>query len=179
MELDWLKKVRKQPIADRKHWVGAIEPLALTRQCELAGINRSKAYALHLAVKPYEQELTLLGLMDAEYTRHPFYGSRKIKLCLRSLGHKVIRKRVQRLMGILGLTAMALGPNTARRHPQYKIYPYLLRGLNVIRPNQLWSTDIAYIHLAHGFVYLVAVIYWYSRKVLSWRLSNTLDTGFA
>ena len=81
-------------------------------------------------------------------------------------------------MGILGLAGMAPGPNTSRPHPQHKVYPYLLRGVNVIRPNQVWSTDITYIRLARGFVYLVAVIDWYSRKVLSWRLSNTLDSGF-
>ena len=162
----------------RKQWVGAIEPLALTRQCELAGVNRSTAYAPHLAAKSGEQELMLLVLIDAEYTRHPFYGSRKIKIYLRGLVHKINRKRVQRLMGILGLAGMAPGPNTSRPHPQHKIYPYLLRGVNVIRPNQVWSTDITYIRLPRGFVYLVAVIDWYSRKVLSWRLSNTLDSGF-
>ena len=118
-----------------------------------------------------------MGLIDAEYTRHPFYGSRKIKIYLRGLGHKINRKRVQRLMGILGLAGMAPGPDTSRPHPQHKIYPYLLRGVNVIRPNQVWSADITYIRLARGFVYLVAVIDWYSRKVLSWRLSNTLDSG--
>lgn len=152
--------------------------MALTRQCELAGVNRSKVYAPHLAAKPDAQELTLLGLIDAEYTRHPFYGSRKIRNYLRGLGHKINRKRVQRLMAILGLAGMAPGPNTSRPHPQHKVYPYLLRGVNVIRPNQVWSTDITYIRLARGFVYLVAVIDWYSRRVLSWRLSNTLDSGF-
>ena len=131
-----------------------------------------------MAAKPVEQELMLLELIDAEYTRHPFYGSRKIKIYLRGLGYKINRKRVQRLMGILGLAGMAPGPNTSLPHPQHKVYPYLLRGVNVIRPNQVWSTDITYIRLARGFVYLVAVIDWYSRKVLSWRLSNTLDSMF-
>ena len=135
-------------------------------------------YAPQMAAKPDEQELILLGLIDAEYTRHPFYGSRKIRQCLRKLGYTINRKRVQRLMGILGLSGMAPGPNTSRPHPQHKVYPYLLRGVNVIRPNQVWSTDITYIRLPRGFVYLVAVIDWYSRKVLSWRLSNTLDSGF-
>lgn len=106
------------------------------------------------------------------------YGSRKIKHYLRGLGHKISRKRVQRLMGILGLAGMAPGPDTSRPHPQHKVYPYLLRGVNVARPNQAWSADITYIRLARGFVYLVAVIDWYSRKVLSWRLSNTPDSGF-
>ena len=90
----------------------------------------------------------------------------------------VNRKRVQRLMRILGLAGMAPGPNTSRPHPQHKIYPYLLRGVSVTRPNQVWSSDITYIRLAHGFAYLAAVIDWYSRKVLAWQLSNTLDSGF-
>jgi len=98
--------------------------------------------------------------------RHPFYGSRKIKIYLRDLGHKINRKRVQRLMVMLGLAGMAPGPNTCCLHPQHKIYPYLLRGVNVTCPNQVWSTDITYVRLPRDFVYLVAVIDWYSRKVL-------------
>ena len=152
--------------------------MALTRQCELTCVARSAVYAPHKATKPDKQELTLLALIDAEYTRHPFYGSRKIKQYLRGLGYTVNRKRVQRLMGILGLAGMAPGPNTSRRHPQHKIYPYLLRGVQVAHPNQIWSADITYIRLPRGFVYLVAVIDWYSRKVMSWRLSNTLDSVF-
>jgi putative transposase len=127
---------------------------------------------------PDEEELLILTLIDAEYTRHPFYGSRKMVVHLRIRGLIVNRKRVQRLMQILGLAGMAPGPNTSLPHPQHKIYPYLLRGVNVTRPNQVWSTDITYIRLARGFVYLAAVIDWYSRKVLAWRLSNTLDSGF-
>jgi putative transposase len=125
-----------------------------------------------------EVELMLLRLLDEEYTRHPFYGSRKMTVWLRDQGHAVNRKRVQRLMRILGLIAMAPGPNTSKKHPEHTVYPYLLRGLSVVRPNQVWSTDITYIRLAHGFVYLVAIIDWYSRKVLSWRVSNTMDVGF-
>jgi putative transposase len=135
-------------------------------------------YASCLVATPDVQELKLLELIDAEYTRHPFYGSRKIKHYLNGLGRKINPKHVQRLMRLLGLAGMAPRPNTSRPHPQHKVYPYLLRGVNIIRPNQVWSTDITYIRLAHGFVYLVAVIDWYSRKVLSWRLSNTLDSGF-
>ena len=122
--------------------------------------------------------MLLLTLIDAEYTRHPFYGSRKMVVHLGKMGHRVNRKRVRRLMGILGLAGMAPGPNTSQPHPRHKIYPYLLRGVKVTRPNQVWSTDITYIRLARGFVYLTAVIDWYSRKVLAWRLSNTLDSGF-
>ena len=144
----------------------------------LASITRSTVYVSHLIAEPDEQELVLLVAIDVEYTRHPFYGSRKMVVHLRGLGHFVNRKRVQRLMRLLGLAGMAPGPNTSRPHPQHKVYPYLLRGVTVTRPNQVWSTDITYIRLARGFAYLVAVIDWYSRKVLAWRLSNTLDAGF-
>ena len=152
--------------------------MALTRQCELAGIARSTVYAPRLVVEPDAEELLLLTTIDAEYTRHPFYGSRKMTVYLRGLGYRINRKRVQRLMGMLGLAGMAPGPNTSRPHPQHTVYPYLLRGVEVTRPNQVWSSDITYIRLARGFVYLVAVIDWYSRKVLAFRLSNTLDSGF-
>jgi putative transposase len=152
--------------------------MALTRQCTLAGIARSTVYATHLAAEPDELELLLLALIDVEYTRHPFYGSRKMVIHLGKVGHLINRKRVQRLMRILGLAGMAPGPNTSHPHPQHKIYPYLLRGVNVTRPNQVWSTDITYIRLPRGFAYLAAVIDWYSRKVLAWRLSNSLDSEF-
>ncbi len=98
-----------------------------------------------------EVELMLLRLLDEEYTRHPFYGSRKMTVWLRDQGHAVNRKRVQRLMRILGLIAMVPGPNNSKKHPEHTVYPYLLRGLRVVRPNQVWSTDITYIRLAHGF----------------------------
>lgn len=125
-----------------------------------------------------EDELVLLRLLDEEYTRHPFYGSRKMTAWLRTQGYCINRKRVQRLMRILGLVAMAPGPNTSKKHPQQKVYPYLLRGLDITRPDQVWSTDITYVRLAHGFVYLVAIIDWYSRKVLAWQISNTMDVEF-
>jgi putative transposase len=150
----------------------------LSTQCELAGVARSAVYAPPLAAVPDALTLLLLAAIDREYTRHPFYGSRRMVVFLGVMGYIVSRKRVQRLMRILGLAGMAPGPNTSRPHPEHKIYPYLLRGVAVIRPNQVWSTDITYIRLTHGFVYLTAVIDWYSRKVLAWRLSNTLDSGF-
>jgi putative transposase len=134
-------------------------------------------YASRAVSRP-DDELELLTLIDAEYTRHPFFGSRKIMHYLRGLGYTINRKRVQRLMRTLGLAGMAPGPNTSRPHPEHKIYPYLLRGIDVIRPNQVWSADITYVRLSRGFVYLVAIIDWYSRKVLSWRLSNTMDSTF-
>ena len=152
--------------------------MPLARQCELAGVARSTVYAPRRRAEPDPGALALLALIDAEYTRHPFYGSRKMAVYLGKMGHRVNRKRVQRLMRVLGLAGMAPGPDTSRPHPQHKVYPYLLRGVEVDRPNQAWSADITYIRLAHGFAYLVAVIDWYSRKVLAWRVSNTLDSGF-
>lgn len=125
-----------------------------------------------------EDDLRLRTLIDEQYTSRPFYGSRRMVVFLRAAGHVVNRKRVQRLMRSMGLAGMAPGPNTSRAHPQHKVYPYLLRGVPVTRPNQVWSTDITYIRLARGFAYLVAVIDWYSRKVLSWRISNSMDASF-
>lgn len=150
--------------------------LSVRHQAELLEINRSSLYYEPSAVS--EEEQKLLRLIDEEYTRHPFYGSRKILIYLRGLGHRVNRKRVQRLMGILGITGIIPGPNLSKRNQAHKVYPYLLKGVQVIRPNQVWSTDITYIRLLHGFCYLMAIIDWFSRYVLSWRLSNSLETFF-
>jgi putative transposase len=141
-------------------------------------MSRSILYAPHREAAPNPEALALLALIDAEYTRHPFYGSRKMTAYLQGLGHRINRKRVQRLMRTLGLAGMAPGPKTSQPHPQHKVYPYLLRGLDIDRPGQVWSADITYLRLPRGFVYLVAVIDWYSRTVLAWRVSNTLDSGF-
>jgi putative transposase len=154
------------------------EALAVSRQCALAGVARSWVYGASAGEALDELELLLLGLIDEEYTRHPFYGSRRMVVSLREQGHAVNRKRVQRLMRILGLAGMAPGPATSTPHPEHQVYPYLLRGVAITRPNQVWSTDITYIRLAHGFAYLVAIIDWYARRVLAWRLSNTLEAGF-
>lgn len=152
--------------------------MAPSRQCALAGVSRSILYAPRREVEPDSEDLELLALIDAEYTRHPFYGSRRMTIYLRDLGYRVNRKRVQRLMRTLGLAGMAPGPNSSRPHPRHPVYPYLLRGVEIDRPDQVWSADITYVRLPRGFVYLVAVIDWYSRKVLAWRVSNTLDSGF-
>lgn len=166
--------------------LGWIEPagdgLPLTRQCELAGVPRSTVYrrreaAMHQA-REAEEDLKLRALIDEKYTDHPFYGSRRMVKCLKSCGYVVNRKRVQRMMRELGLAGMAPGPTTSKPHPQHKVYPYLLRGVPITQPNQVWSTDVTYIRLARGFAYLVAVIDWYSRRVLSWRLSNSMDASF-
>ena len=162
-------------------WIDGADELPLSRQCELAEVARATVYRRLTAETPQDaslEDLLLCGLIDEEYTRRPFYGSRRMVVFLRAAGHVVNRKRVQRLMRGMGLAGMAPGPNTSKAHPQHKVYPYLLRGVPVTRPNQVWSTDITYIRLARGFAYLVAVIDWYSRKVLSWRLSNSMDASF-
>lgn len=150
----------------------------MVRQCVLAGVSRATVYAQQRPKPVDEGELLLRRLIDEEYTRHPFYGSRKIVLFLEKVGHCVNRKRVQRLMRQMGLSSMAPGPSTSRPHPEHKVYPYRLRGVPVVRPNQVWSTDITYIRLERGFAYLVAVMDWYSRRVLSWRISNSMEAAF-
>lgn len=156
--------------------------LPLTRQCELAGVPRATVYRRLEAVvrqqRDDQEDNTLRALIDEEYTSRPFYGSRRMAVFLRTQGHRVNRKRVQRLMREMGLAGMAPGPATSKPHPQHKIYPYLLRGVPVTRPNHVWSTDVTYIRLAKGFAYLVAIIDWYSRCVLSWRISNSMDASF-
>jgi putative transposase len=162
----------------RQSWVSPTEALSVVRQCELTAVTRSTVYAHRHPVIIDEHEMLLCRLMDEEYTRRPFYGSRRMVAYLKKVGHAVNRKRIQRLMRQMGLAGMAPGPNTSRAHPAHRIYPYLLRGVAVVRPNQVWSTDITYIRLERGFAYLVAIIDWYSRKVLNWRLSNSMDAAF-
>ena len=174
------KKVWDQPLNERQSWIEPDASVPLSTQCQLLKVTRSVIYEQkkRLLKETDKDELVLLRLLDEEYTRHPFYGSRRMKKYLGEYGYSVNRKRVQRLMQKLGLVGMSPGPNTSKPHPQHKIYPYRLRGVDIIQPNQVWSTDITYIRLPRGFVYLVAIIDWYSRKVLSWRLSNTMDAGF-
>ena len=162
----------------RQAWIDKENTVAVTRQCVLVGVSRATHYAQQEFRLFDETDLLLSRLIDEEYTRHPFYGSRKMVIFLDKVGHSVNRKRVQRLMRQMGLAGMAPGPNTSRAHPEHKIYPYLLRGVAVVRPNQVWSTDITYIRLARGFAYLVAIIDWYSRRVLSWRISNSMEAVF-
>lgn len=161
----------------RKEWCEAAHPhLSLRQQCELLQINRSSFY--YKPVEVDEQTLKLMNLIDEEYTLRPFYGSRKIRVYLRQMGYGVNRKRVQRLMQHMGIAGVCPGPNTSKRDHQHSVYPYLLKEVKIQKPNQVWSTDITYIRLLRGFVYLVAVIDWYSRFVLAWRLSNTLESLF-
>jgi putative transposase len=163
----------------RQSWIGQDDHVAVAKQCGLAGVSRATIYAHQKPAPINQRDLMLSTLIDEEYTRHPFYGSRKMVLFLRDAHQlRVNRKRVQRLMRTIGLAGMAPGPNTSRPHPEHKIYPYLLRGVPVVRPNQVWSTDITYVRLPRGFAYLVAVIDWYSRRVLSWRISNSMESVF-
>jgi putative transposase len=142
----------------------------------LLEIPRSTAYYQTQPVS--DEDLRVMRLIDEIHLRLPFYGSRRIVDELETLGEAVNRKRVQRLMRLMGLQALYPRVRTSRPDKGHKVYPYLLRGLEIQRPNQVWATDITYIPMAKGFMYLVAIIDWYSRRVLSWRLSNTLDADF-
>ena len=150
--------------------------LSVMNQCQLLNISRSSFYYKPKPIK--EQDLQLMRLIDEQYLKTPSWGSRSMRNHLRRLGYKVNRKKVQRLMRLMGLEAIYPKPKTSRPHPQHKVYPYLLRNLEIDRPNQVWAADITYIPMCRGFMYLVAVMDWHSRKVLSWRISNTLDSDF-
>lgn len=159
-----------------------IEPhhrqLSVSRQCELIGLPRSSYYRTTHPEVESEENLLLMRLIDEEYMRHPFLGSRKMRDYLRRQGYRINRKRVQRLMQKMGLASVAPKPHTSLANKAHTIYPYLLRTITINRVNQVWCTDITYIRLRGGFVYLVAVMDWYSRKVLSWELSNTMHSDF-
>jgi len=157
-----------------------IEPnhpkLSVKRQCELIGISRSSYYRKEGSES--EENLKLMRLIDEEYTRHPFYGTRKIRDYLRRQGYRVNRKRVQRLMRLMGLSSIAPRKRTTTICKDHKIYPYLLRDLNIDHCDHVWCSDITYIRLKQGFAYLTVVMDWYSRYVLSWEISITMDESF-
>lgn len=159
-----------------------IEPDAknpsLRRQCALLGLNRSTWYAPARVGDESTENQRVMDRINTIYTDHPFYGSRKLTVVLRREGYRINRKRVRRLMRAMGLVSIAPKPNTSRPHPQQAVYPYLLRGVVIERPNQVWSTDITYLRIERGWAYLVALIDWHSCYVLAWRLSNTMDTAF-
>ena len=150
--------------------------LSVTRQCVLLGLARSTAY--YEPAWESEENLWLMRRIDEQYLRTPFYGSRRMTVWLQSTGQRVNRKRVQRLMQVMGIEALYPKRRTTVRGDGHKIYPYLLRDLAITRPDQVWSADITYVPLRRGFMYLVAVLDWFSRYVLSWRLSNSLETTF-
>jgi putative transposase len=150
--------------------------LSMRKQCEVLGLHRSTLYYEPAEANP--EDLEIMNQIDRQYLRTPFYGSRRMTVVLQERGYEVNRKRVQRLMRRMGLEGLAPGPSTSRPHPEHTVYPYLLRGLVIDRPNQVWSADITYIPLRMGFAYLMALLDWFSRKVLAFRLCNTLDARF-
>ena len=150
--------------------------LSLTRQCKLLKLNRSSIY--YTPVGFDQATIKLMHEIDRIFTKYPFFGSRQIAAYLPQSGLSAGRHRVRRLMRIMGLQAIYKRPNTSKKHPQHPVYPYLLRNLPITRPNQVWCSDITYIPVKNGFLYLVAIMDWATRKVLSWRLSNTLDASF-
>ena len=161
----------------RRLWIDQKDQqFSMRQQCALLGVNRSTLY--YQSTGESEENLQLMRLLDEQYTRTPCYGVIKMTVYLRDLGYKVNVKRVRRLLRTMGLMAVYQKPNTSKPNPEHKIYPYLLRGRVVDRCDQVWSTDITYIRLASGFVYLMAVIDWHSRYVLGWALSTTLDADF-
>lgn len=150
--------------------------ISIRRQCELLGLNRSTYY--YAPAVESEFNLHLMRLIDEQYLRTPFYGWPRMTEYLRRQGYIVNHKRIQRLMRKMNIQAIYPAPKTTVSSAEHKVYPYLLRNLTITRPNQVWSTDITYVPMPKGFMYLVAVIDWYSRYVLAWQLSNTLDGHF-
>lgn len=160
----------------RQAWIGPCDELTITRQCQLAGVSRATFYRQPATESPLN--LTLMRRIDELYTEHPFYGSRRMAAVLRREDHEVNRKRIRRLMRLMGLEAIYQKPRLSLSHPGHEKYPYLLRNVEIERCDQVWSTDITYIRLRQGFIYLVAVIDWFSRLVLSWEVSNSLEGCF-
>ena len=150
--------------------------LSVRRQCALLGISRSGFYYEPLGPSP--EDLELMRLLDEQYTRTPFYGVRKMTRCLHSLGYGVDVKRVRRLLRLMGLEAIYPKPRLSFNGAEHRKFPYLLRGLDILRPNHVWCADITYLRLRHGFGYLVVIMDWFSRYVLSWAVSVTLDVSF-
>ena len=162
---------------DRLKMIARPHPeFSIIEQCALLKVPRSTLYYKPEPVS--DEELKLMRRIDEIYTKWPFYGSRRLVEELRGEGHVVNRERVTRLMRLMGIEAIYQKPNTSRKHPSHKIYPYLLKNLTIDRSNQVWCADITYIPMAKGWVYLVANMDWYSRRVLAWRLSITMETGF-
>lgn len=164
------------PVSTRRSWVKSDSSYSIRRQCRLAGVPRSGIY--YKPVQETDENLLLMRLIDEQYMRHPEFGYPRMTDWLRDQGYCTNRKRVARLMQRMGLQAITPGPHTSKPTPGHKVYPYLLRNVEIERVNQAWSTDITYIPMKHGFMYLSAVIDWYSRYVLSWELSNSLDSLF-
>lgn len=164
-------------VEQKRQAIDVDEPgLSVRRQCDLLGLSRGSWH--YRPAGEREENLHLMRLLDEQYTRTPFYGVLRMTAWLQRQGYAVNEKRVRRLLRTMGLLAIYPGPKTSQPAPSQRTYPYLLRGVAITHPNVVWSTDITYIRLAHGFVYLVAIMDWFSRYVLAWRLSNSLETHF-
>jgi putative transposase len=163
-------------VSERRAMIHADHPLTVTHRCALLDVPRSTAYYQPTGVSA--EDLALMRLVDEIHLELPFYGSRRVRDELETRGQTVGRKRVQCLMRQMGLRALYPKPRTSQPGAGHTVYPYLLRGLSIDRPNQVWASDICYIPMAQGFMYLVAIVDWYSRRVLAWRVSNTLDSDF-
>ena len=150
--------------------------LSQRRQCTLLQLSRSTLY--YQPKGESAENLRFMEIIDKQFLETPWYGSRQMARYMKRKGHKCGRHRVRRLMRLMRLVPIYQEPNTSKKHPAHKIYPYLLKGLSITRPNQVWCADITYIRMERGFLYLVAIMDWYSRKVLAWRLSNTLEADF-
>src|SRR6266481_4498771 len=170
------RAARHLPSAARRAMIAPEAGLSVSRQCVLLGVARSSFY--YRPRPECAEELDLLKRLDRIFTDHPVYGSRRLQVALSREGVLVGRRRIRRLMRKLGLWAVRPKRNTSKRHPEHKVYRYLLRGKTIDQPNQVWAADITYIAMRRGFLYLVAIIDWATRRVLSWRLSNTLTAGF-
>lgn len=170
------KKAMSLPAPTRQAWIWPSKKYSIRRQCQLAGISRTHYYYKPVSVSA--MNLFLMRLIDEQYLRHPEYGSPRMTDWLISQNYQVNHKRVARLMRTMGLQAITPGPHTSKPATSHKTYPYLLRGVNITRVSQVWSTDFTYIPMQHGYMYLAAVIDWYSRYVLSWELSNSMESAF-
>jgi putative transposase len=164
------------PLSVRRGWVGSDPEYSIRRQCRLAGVPRSGVYYEPVPETP--ENLHLMRLIDEQYMRHPEFGYPRMTDWLREEGYEINHKRVSRLMRCMGLQAITPGPHTSKPAPEHKVYPYLLRNVEIERVNQVWSTDITYIPMRSGYMFLTAVIEWYSRYVLAWELSNTMESHF-
>jgi hypothetical protein len=164
-------------VARRREWIDpAHHCLSIAAQCRLLSISRSSYY--YAPVPETDETLALMRVIDAAFLDMPWYGSRQMVRHLRRNGYDVGRRRVRRLMAKMGLSPIYQRPRTSDPHPQHRVYPYLLRKLAIERPNHVWCADVTYIPMRRGFLYLVAIMDWMTRKVLAWRLSNTMDAGF-
>ena len=161
----------KRSMVDPQH-----DELSVSQQCKILSLSRSSYYYVQKGESEYNLEL--MALIDRQFLDTPFYGVRQMAWHLKNQGHKVNKKRIRRLMRLMGLMPIYQKPNTSRPNKAHKTYPYLLGGLNITEPNYVWCADITYIPMARGFLYLVAIMDWASRRVLSWKLSNTLEADF-